>query len=126
MSRQKVGHSSGFFNAHVQTAWTLPVCGGVAGQYSDSCRVGTMCAAASDDTRSQEIVLWSIVALCAGQKRELLTDNQRKEWCKQWLARRSLRGSYAQIFSELELENPLDFENSLVIGLVSHGIYTHV
>ena len=59
---------------------------------------------------SEEVALCSIIALCAAKKlRE--KNKARKEWCKPWLSRRPLRGSYSQIFSELELENPSDFEN---------------
>ena len=59
---------------------------------------------------SEEVALCSIIALCAAKK--LREENKaRKEWCKPWLSRRPLRGSYSQIFSELELENPSDFEN---------------
>ena len=59
---------------------------------------------------SEEVALCSIIALCAAKK--LREENKaRKEWCKPWLSRRPLRGSYSHIFSELELENPSDFEN---------------
>lgn len=85
---------------------------------------GSMCAA-GDSPDFQEIPVWSvdfqedskevalcsIIALCAAKKKLLEENKARKEWCKPWLSRRPLRGSYSQIFSELELENPSDFEN---------------
>ena len=54
-------------------------------------------------------VLWCSVAAAAAMK--LKKKKRRKRWCKEWISRRSERGSFAQIFSELESECPEDFEN---------------
>lgn len=49
--------------------------------------------------------------LCVQLKKKLLKKKRRTLWCKQWLSRRSLRGSFNQIFLELQAENQTDFEN---------------
>lgn len=67
-----------------------------------------MCA---DDGICQETLLWSVVALCAAKKKLLRRKKRRALWCKQWLSRRHLKGSFNQIFMELQVENPTDFEN---------------
>ena len=48
--------------------------------------------------------------LCVLQKRNL-RKKRRTLWCKQWLSRRPLKGSFNQIFLELQVKNPTDFEN---------------
>lgn len=56
----------------------------------------------------QEALLWCIVgAACT----EVKGRKKRRLWCKEWISRRSARGSFTQIFSELERECHNDFEN---------------
>lgn len=64
----------------------------------------------ADDVVYQETLLWGVVAVCAAKKK-LLRKKRRSMWCKKWLSRRPLKGSFNQIFLELQTENPVDFEN---------------
>ena len=85
-----------------------------------------MCAAA-DNPRSQETILWSVLALCAAKKKLLLKKRRKREWCKLWLSRRPERGSYNQIFSELQSENPADFENYTRMPVIAfHTLLTKI
>ena len=56
----------------------------------------------------QKALLCTIVAAASTQ---LKKKKKRKRWCREWICRRSERGSFSQIFSELENECPDGFEN---------------
>ena len=65
----------------------------------------------ADDVLCQETLLRGVVAVCAAKKKLLREKKRRTLWCKQWLSRRPLKGSHQQIFLELQVENPTDFDN---------------
>ena len=72
--------------------------------------------AATVDVALEEAFLCAIVGAAATK---LKKKKRRKLWCKGWLSRRSERGSFAQIFSELESEWPRDFENYTRMSVAS-------
>ncbi|XP_045132861.1 uncharacterized protein LOC123517072 [Portunus trituberculatus] len=89
-------------------------------------RLERICAAA-DNPSSQEAILWSVVALCVAKKKLLLKKRRKREWCKLWLSRRPVRGSYNQIFSELQSENSSDFENYTRMPVIAfHALLTKI
>ncbi|MPD06746.1 hypothetical protein E2C01_102571 [Portunus trituberculatus] len=50
--------------------------------------------------------------LCVLQKKKkLLRKKRRALWCKKWLSRRPQKGSFNEIFLELQVENPEDLKN---------------
>ena len=59
------------------------------------------------DDALEEALYCTIMAVVGIERKE----TEKRFWCKNWLQRRGHRGSFSQIFSELAVERPLDFEN---------------
>ena len=75
------------------------------------------------DDALEEALYCTIMAVVGIERKE----TEKRFWCKNWLQRRGHRGSFSQIFSELAVERPLDFENYIRMPMtVFYNLLTKV
>lgn len=72
--------------------------------------------AATANIALQEAFVYTIVSAAVTQSKK------RKHWCKEWLCSQSERGSFSQVFSELEKECCGGFETSTSECLLLYSI----